>query len=249
MASIVGSLFSRLPFHHNPKTEERAGQYSPSLKLMFFIVDWESAPRANAVISNARVQHHLMLRAKGTANSDMLDLLGIGATEKALLMCLEEQSMVPVLLHDVRAKLGAHGAGAGIAFTVPLSGINTPLLSSFLERKTMDEKHEKRIEIKSDLILCVMNQGFSDEVMACAREAGARGGTVINARGLNVGGAVKFFGVSVQEERELLLILTGSEEKTAIMEAISDKHGLKSKANAIVFSLPVDQVMSLNLLQ
>jgi hypothetical protein len=245
-----GNIFSYFPHFGTPKSVQNAGFRTPELKLMFFIIDWDKMREANGVLSQAKVRYHYMIRAKGTASSDILDLLGIGATDKALIICLERAGMVPLLLKEVRTKLGAHGAGAGIAFTAPLSGIHTPLLAAFQEKKTMDEKekHEKKIEIKNDLIIAVMNQGFSDEVMSTAKASGARGGTVISARGLAQGGAVKFFGVSVQEEKEILLILTGKQQKTAIMEALSDKHGPNSKAGAVIFSVPVDQVMSLNLL-
>ena len=97
-----------------------------------------------------------------------------------------------------------------------------------------------------DLIIAVVNQGYSDELMNTAREAGATGGTVINARGQAHEGAVKFFGVSVQDEKEVIIILTVREKKVPIMRAISEAHGLNSKAAGLVFSLPVDNVMGLS---
>jgi nitrogen regulatory protein PII len=82
--------------------------------------------------------------------------------------------------------------------------------------------------------------------MTTAREAGATGGTVINARGMAHQGPVKFFGVSVQDEKEIIIILTKREKKTSIMQAVSQAYGIASKAEGIVFSLPVDQVMGLS---
>ena len=34
-----------------------------------------------------------------------------------------------------------------------------------------------------EMVICIVNSGFSDDVMEAAREVGARGGTVINGRG------------------------------------------------------------------
>jgi nitrogen regulatory protein PII len=101
--------------------------------------------------------------------------------------------------------------------------------------------------ITHDLIVSIVNQGYSDELMNTAREAGASGGTVINARGQTHDGAVRFFGISVHDEKELILILTSRERKVSIMQAICEAHGLNSKAGGIVFSLPVDCVMGLYL--
>ncbi|MDR1058647.1 MAG: hypothetical protein LBL43_03780, partial [Treponema sp.] len=153
-----------------------------------------------------------------------------------------------------RKKLNFNSPGAGIAFTVPLSGINTPILKVFKESINKNEKlaSEKQgetpmsIEIKSDLIISIINQGYSDEFMAAAKEAGAMGGTVINARGMAHQGAVRFFGVSVQEEREIVIILASREKKVPIMQAVSQSCGITSKAEGIVFSLPVDMVQGLS---
>jgi len=82
--------------------------------------------------------------------------------------------------------------------------------------------------------------------MNTAREAGASGGTVLNARGQAHDGTVKFLGISVQEEKEIILILATREKKVAIMRAVSEAHGLNSKAQGIIYSLPVDNVLGLS---
>ena len=96
-----------------------------------------------------------------------------------------------------------------------------------------------------DLVVAIVNQGYSDELINTAREAGASGGTVLSARGQAHEGVVKFFGISVQDEKELILILTGREHRGPVMRAICEAHGLNSKAQGIVFCLPVDCVMGL----
>jgi nitrogen regulatory protein PII len=101
--------------------------------------------------------------------------------------------------------------------------------------------------ITHDLIVAAVNHGYSDELMNTAREAGASGGTVINARGQAHEGAVKFFGIPVQAEKELILILTSREKKVPLMKAICEAHGINSSAQGIIFSLPVDNVMGLSL--
>jgi nitrogen regulatory protein PII len=102
-------------------------------------------------------------------------------------------------------------------------------------------------ENKFDVIISVVNQGYSDEFMAVAREAGAGGGTVVNARGIAHQGPVKFFGISVQDEKEIIAILSTRERKAPIMQAVSQAFGISSQAEGIIFSLPVDSVEGLDL--
>ena len=100
-------------------------------------------------------------------------------------------------------------------------------------------------EHSHDLIVSIINHGFSDEFMNTARAAGATGGTVLHARGQAHEGAVKFFGISVQDEKEIILIITSKEKKATIMQAVSEAHGLNSEAHGIVFSVPVNDVNGL----
>jgi hypothetical protein len=240
------------PSGDNPPAQETKAV--PSLRLVFFIVDWVNANVISEVFDEEKVRFHFISKGRGTARSDVLDLLGIGAGDKAVIICLEQEVLAPILIKGVRKKLNFNSPGAGIAFTIPLSGINTPILKVFKESINKNEKlaSEKQgetpmaVEIKNDLIISVVNQGYSDEFMTVAREAGATGGTVINARGLAHAGAVRFFGVSVQDEKEIVIVLTSREKKVPIMEAVSKSCGMTSKAEGIVFSLPVDMVQGLS---
>ncbi|MDR2922651.1 MAG: P-II family nitrogen regulator [Treponema sp.] len=255
---------AKLPFklpvfwNENKKTPRRKA--APNLKMFFFIVDWDKAESISRVFEEEHVRFHFISKGRGTASSEIHDLLGIGASDKAVIVCVEQEVLVPVLLKEVRKKLGFHKPGAGIAFTIPLSGINTPLLRVFKESINKNEKISITNEgetmasgkkaaavINNDLIIAVINHGYSEDFMNAAREAGASGGTVVHARGLAHEGPVKFFGIAVQEEKEIVLVLTSREKKLPIMEAVSRSCGITTKAEGLIFSLPVENVMGLNL--
>ena len=91
------------------------------------------------------------------------------------------------------------------------------------------------------IIVALVNQGYSEEVMAAARPAGAAGGTVLHSRRVGAEEALSQWGFSLQEEKEAVMILA----KLAIMQAICDNCGLQSEAQGIVLSLPVDNVVGL----
>jgi len=96
-----------------------------------------------------------------------------------------------------------------------------------------------------ELIICIVNQGFSEEVMQAAKECGARGGTVINARGTAKAEAEEQFHISINPEKEIVLILSKIEIKDAILHAIYTKVGLNSPGQGIAFSTPVDDVVGI----
>jgi hypothetical protein len=246
------------------------------LKLVVFIIDWKKTKVIGEVFDGAQVRFHYICKGLGTASSEVLDLLGIGATEKAVVLALEQDVMSPKLVKDVARRLGLHNPGAGIAFTIPLSAINKPLLSVFKQsvEKVMTKTSEESDNMNTnghaeqgdnnergehgadkpvaekppyDLLVAVVNQGYSDELMTVARGAGAGGGTVISARGLMHKGPVKFFGISVQDEKEIIIILSTNEKRAPIMSAESKAFGLASKAEGVVFSVPVDSITGIEL--
>ena len=94
-----------------------------------------------------------------------------------------------------------------------------------------------------ELIICIINRGFSDMVMTAARGAGARGGTILHAKGTGTHEAEKFFGITIQPEKEVVLILVPKEIRNDVMTAVSATCGLNTEGSGISFSLPVDDVL------
>lgn len=117
-----------------------------------------------------------------------------------------------------------------------------------MERKTTiirkNESENKRQEASKDLIVAIINRGFSDYVVSAARDAGATGATIVYGRGTS-NADKQVMGVSLQAEREMVLILTNSSEKRKIMQAIDDSTSLMEEGRGLCFSLPVSAVYGL----
>ena len=99
---------------------------------------------------------------------------------------------------------------------------------------------------KHEIIICIVNSGFSEAVMDAARELGARGGTVIRARGTANAEAEKLYGIAIQPEKEIVMILVDSKLKNDILHALYKSAGLKTPGQGIAFAMPVDDVVGIN---
>ena len=98
---------------------------------------------------------------------------------------------------------------------------------------------------KHEMIMCIVNAGFSETVMEAAKSAGARGGTILNGRGTANKEAESFFHIAIQPEKEVVMILVDLEIKDAVLHALYQKAGLDTMGQGIAFSLPVDEVVGL----
>ncbi|MBR2906676.1 MAG: P-II family nitrogen regulator [Clostridia bacterium] len=97
-----------------------------------------------------------------------------------------------------------------------------------------------------EVIFCIVNAGYSDTVMDAAKELGARGGTIIHARGTANREAETLFGITVQPEKEIVMILVPASIKDDILHALYKKVGLQTPGQGIAFSLPVDNVVGIS---
>lgn len=96
-----------------------------------------------------------------------------------------------------------------------------------------------------EVIFAVVDEGFAEDVMNVAREEGARGGTIINARGVARADAAEFFGITLHTEKEIVMMVVPKTIKDNILNAIYKEMGMAKKAKGIAFSMPITDTMGL----
>ena len=102
------------------------------------------------------------------------------------------------------------------------------------------------MEKKYEAVFCVINAGFADEVMYAARKAGAGGGTIIKGRGTAPLEAQKLFKITVEPEKEIVMMLVPEEIKDDVLRELYHSIGLSTTGHGIAFSLPVDRAIGLS---
>ena len=185
----------------------------------------------------------------GTAKDEMLDMLGLDRSEKAIGLGLVTGEIWKETKWYLKKKMYIDMPDTGISFIIPLSSIGGKRELAFLISGQNYRKGEESVmkETTMELLVVVSNQGHNDLVMDAAREAGAYGGTVIHARGTGMNQAELFFGVSLASEKDMTFIVTKKSQRNAIMSSIMKKAGMDTPAQSIVFSLPVTDAAGINM--
>ena len=222
-----------------------------NLYLMTTIVDRKIAKRYLDLYEENNLHVMFLSLGFGTAANDILDYLGLDSTEKAVSFSVLEEKSWHDIKKQLEKKLKIDAPGGGIAFIIPLSSIGgKKTLQFLLESQDYQKKEESTLQNTThELIVVIAEQGYTNLIMDAARGAGAYGGTVIHAKGTGMEAAEKFMGVSLAAEKEILFIVTKTEQKNAIMQAIMQNAGTDSKAKAITFSLPVTDTAGLRLVE
>ena len=151
----------------------------------------------------------------------------------------------------MREKLHFDHPGTGIAFTCALSGISVAA-SELVEKVNKDQqnpmtqKEDMPMEAQPmEMIITVVDSGSTDLVVDAAKAAGAHGGTVIKAREIDGDEQKKIFGMIVQPEKEIVLMLVRLEQKKEIVKAICAAVLEKTGEHALVYSLTVGDTVGL----
>lgn len=184
----------------------------------------------------------------GTASDSLLDEFGLKKNEKIMFQTAIREEDKNVLLKKMVLDMGLNIPGTGIAFTIPIDSIGGESGKNFLVGdKEIVKNEENQMEKQSDfvLIITIVDKGWTDLVMDSAREVGAKGGTVVKAKGTGANIA-KFFGLSISSEKEMVYILSEREKRDNIMQAIMEKAGKNSQAHGIVFALPVENAVGVS---
>lgn len=219
------------------------------MRLLLLIVDAERTARAEEVLKKSGLPIRFRCAGRGTAASQMLDVLGLDENDKTILLCAVPKYISGGLMQRLSDALYLRDTGGGIALTLPVDGISSNMMRLLdkehceeLIKRTQREVERMTEQASYGLIMAVINPGFSEELMEVARATGAKGGTVIHARQMGLEDTMNFWGISIQGEKEIILILARKEDKTAIMRAVGEKFGMHSKAHGFVLSMPVDEI-------
>ena len=221
-----------------------------AMKLIVSIVERGRGVAMQRLYDGHQIFLHLQCSGRGTATSEIMDILGLGSSEKDVVLSFASAPCAARLLHDLDNDLRGSTGTSGIVFSLPLNGLNN-LTAALVDFKAGMAKQETRGESpmeqqnENTMILISCSRGHTDAVMATAKANGARGGTVIRARIAGLEDLEQAYGLELTAEREILAIVVPKERRAAIMDSINAAHGLRSDAQAVLCSLPIDRTVRL----
>jgi hypothetical protein len=236
------------------------------VKALVTIVDRGRGAGLSAFLNKKYAQVSFVVMGQGTAGSDILDMLGIDSSDKDVLFSLADASVLPDLMNELSGRKFMRFSTKGIAFSIPINAIGSLLQAALVgsaqaqplpaapvpadsEAVTPAAGKEEPMSNPSypySLILVVAEKGHTEHIMQIARAAGATGGTILHARGVGHGEAEHFLGITLLSEKEIVAILAPAETKTAISRAINQNFGVRTDAQALVLSLPVEEMSQVN---
>ena len=216
------------------------------MKVMITILERGNGIALSRFYEQNGVPLHLQVIAEGTASSEILNMLGLTNRDKDMLISFAPESAIDTLLNRLNDDYRGILRIRGLAFSVPLSGISSGIANALATDHKTEGGAKVHSEKEHSLIWVAVNQGYSDVVMHTACKAGATGGTVIRSRWVGAQKLEQFHAITLQDEKEIIVIACDRTIRNSIMDAINKEHGLNSAQQATVFSFPIDHMVKLS---
>lgn len=225
-----------------------------AMRMLFMITDVEDARKIEDILFKADLPVYCQWRGQGTAKAEWLDVCGLSGRSRLMTMTCLPGSRVGELFARLEHDFKITQRGKGIAGTIKLTGMQSPLLKMLqidagdAPQTTDTTRSERTMDNKTafTMILTAVKEGYSDEVVEAANSAGARGGSVIRGRRRGSEALAEFMGISTQEEQEFVMIIARRDQKADIMNAIKERCGLNTEAQGFVFSIPLEDVIGMS---
>ena len=95
------------------------------------------------------------------------------------------------------------------------------------------------------LIIAFVKPGITDNVVDAMKEAGATGATIVPARGTGIREAKTFFGLSIEDQTDILVFLVEEHVVENLMNVLQVAGKFDEPGTGIAFVMPIDHIAGL----
>lgn len=180
-----------------------------------------------------------IIRAEGTVPDPLLDLLGISESKREMLLMIVDKDKEAQMHRHLTQECDLPGKGKGIAFSIDTTSV-------YCSHNVVNEFSRGDQELGDyQLIATIVNRDLGDEVVAAARKEGAGGATILHGRGLGAEKAAKLFNITIEPEKEIVLMIVETTRVEEIIDRLRAALNLDQPGKGILFSVDVNNVNGL----
>jgi len=213
---------------------------SCSVQMLTLILSENQSHKCIHLAKEQGIKGGMVMIGRGTVSSAILNILGIKSQKKEIVNFLLKKEKAEEILNYLEEELHLNKPGHGIAYTTQvISAVGLPeqgKCSKTIAVNGVNHTEGKRMFKK---LTVIVDRGMSDDVMEIARKAGVRGGTILHGRGTGAEFGTKLFGVEIEPEKELVIILTPDELADNVIDELTKGLQLEEPGKGILFVEPI----------
>lgn len=212
-------------------------------EMVCCIVNSGQGSKALKIAKNNGVRGGTVIMVFGYIRNKLLEFLGLDDTKMELVIMAAPGEIAHAAAKALFEEMQLHKKNHGIAFTIPLSNLIGSMESEF-DADGEDDKVVK--DTVYTAIFTIVDRGMGEYVVEAATAAGARGATIIHARGSGIHETGMLFAMQIEPEKDLVLILAKSDVRGAIIESVRSNLHIDEPGKGIIFTMPVSEAYGLH---
>lgn len=203
----------------------------PCLELLFAIVNYGMGSKLMHKAKEFGISGGTVIPGKGTVNSSFLKLLSLYDIRREVVIMGTDSGTAHKVIFKLNKTFHFEKPNRGIIFSIPINCIYGSRCNCGI--KIADERGAKKSMYK--LITTIVNRGKAEDVISAANKAGAKGGTILNARGSGIHETVKLFNMEIEPEKEMVMIIAANDVIEGIVKSINENLQIDKPGNGIIF--------------
>ncbi|WP_414150796.1 P-II family nitrogen regulator [Acetobacterium carbinolicum] len=178
---------------------------------------------------------------KGTQHCLLNDFFDICDERVEVVLMIAQTEKIESAAEAISQKFKFVKANHGIAFTAALNNF-LGVRNCFYD-KTHEEKGVNKTMYEA--IFVIVDRGNAETVVGAAEAAGAKGGTIMNARGSGIHEYSKLFAMDIEPEKEVVMLILETAKTETVVNAIQDATEMSKPGNGIIFTIGVNRTYGL----
>lgn len=215
---------------------QQANPGKKEYELICVIVNFGLGSKVLGIAKKNGLAGGTIMLGRGTVHNRLLELLELTDIRKEVVLMVAEKPLARKALAVVNAELDFSKPNHGIGFVMPVGAF---IGTGNYEYDFNAEDGGAGCMYKA--IFVIVDKGNGEKVMSVAKEVGARGGTIINARGSSIHETAKLLNMEIEPEKEIVLMLTKTESADGIIRAVRDNLKIDEPGNGIIFVQTVSE--------
>lgn len=184
-----------------------------------------------------------VLLGKGTFKNSWLKFLELNESSKEIVLFLCTRERGESFLIKASEHFKFEKPNHGIAISLPV--IQTLGFHPSGKLESLGEIKESGGKTMYNTVIAVVDKGRAEKVIDAATEAGARGATIVNARGSGLHETSKIFAIEIEPEKELVLMVVEEAITEAVCENINNRLEIEKPGKGVLFVHRVNKAYGL----
>ncbi|NMB02142.1 MAG: P-II family nitrogen regulator [Firmicutes bacterium] len=205
-------------------------------ELLCVVVNFGLGSKVLSMAKKNGINGGTIVLGRGTVTSRLSEILGLTDIRKEIVFMVAERRLGRNALMMFDDELQLSKPKHGIAFASPVGAF---LGTGHYEYQFDAEDGGGASMYRA--VYVVVDKGNGEKVMDVAKAVGARGGTIMNARGSSIHETTKFLNMEIEPEKEIVLILAKQDLADQIVMAVRDELKIDEPGRGIIFVQSVSE--------